>query len=67
MLGSERGQAPGRLLELPFAADAVAAAGLIPGDGHVDEPLVEVALLLLGRPPRVLELLVGREELAAAN
>src|SRR3954471_17268755 len=32
-------------LELPFGADPVAAAGLVPRDGHVHEALVEVALL----------------------
>jgi hypothetical protein len=52
---------------LPFAADAVAAPGLVPGDREVDEPLEEVALLGRRGAPRVLELLVGREELAAAN
>jgi hypothetical protein len=62
-----RPEAPRRLLELPLAADAVATAGLVPGDGDVDEPLEEVALLVLGGPPGVLELLVGREELAPAD
>ena len=57
----------GGLLQLPLAADAVAAAGLVPGDGHVDEALEEVALLVGSRAPGVLELLVGGEELAAAD
>jgi hypothetical protein len=57
-------EAPGRLLELPLAADAVAAGGLVPRDRDVDEPLEEVALVGLGRTPGVLELLVGGEELA---
>jgi hypothetical protein len=56
-----------RLLELPLAADPVAAAGLVPGDRDVDEALVEVALLGRCRPPCVLELLVGCEVLAAAD
>jgi CheY-like chemotaxis protein len=50
-----------RLLELALAADPVAAAGLVPRDGHVDEPLQEVALRLRGRAPRELEVLVGLE------
>jgi hypothetical protein len=33
----------------------------------VDETLVEVALILLGHTPGVLELLVRREELAPAD
>ena len=33
-----------RLLQLPLAADAVAAPGLVPGDRDVHEPLEEVAL-----------------------
>jgi len=57
----------GGLLQLPLAADAVAAARLVPGDGDVDEALEEVALLRLGRAPGVLELLVGGEELAPAD
>jgi len=51
---------------LPLAADAVAAAGLVPRDGDVDEALEEVALLRPGSPG-VLELLVRGEELAAAD
>src|ERR671936_2754296 len=61
------GQAPRRLLELSLAPDAVAATGLVPGDGDVDEPLVEVPLRGRSGPPRRLELLVRGEELAAAD
>jgi hypothetical protein len=56
-----------RLLELALAPDGVASAGLVPGDRDVDEPLEEVALLCGRRAPRVLENLVRREELAAAD
>jgi hypothetical protein len=56
-----------RLLELAFAADAVAAAGLIPGDRDVNEALEEVALLGRRGPPRVFEFLVGGKELLEAN
>ena len=42
--GRVRRQAAQRLLELARAADLVAAAVLVGRDGHVDEPLVEVAL-----------------------
>ena len=38
-------EAAGSLLELSLAADAPPTTGLVPGDCHVDEPLVEVALL----------------------
>ena len=55
------------LLELPFATDSVAATGLVPRDGEVDEALIKVALFGGGRAPRVLELLVCGEELAAAD
>jgi hypothetical protein len=60
-------QPPDRLLELALAADAIAAAGLIPGDRDVDEALQELALGRLGRSPRVLELLVRGEILAVAD
>jgi hypothetical protein len=60
-------EAAGGLLQLPLAADAVAAAGLVPGDREVDEALEEIALLVRRGAPRVLELLVGGEELAAAD
>jgi hypothetical protein len=58
---------PRRLLELPHAAGPVAASGLVPGDGDVDEALEEVALGRLRRAPLVLELLVRGEELAAPD
>ena len=67
MLGRVGPESPSGLLELALAADAVAAAGLIPGDGDVDEPLEEVALLRRRRTPGVLELFMGAEELAAAD
>jgi hypothetical protein len=56
-----------RLLELAFAADSPAAAGLVPGDGDVHEPLEEVALDRLGGSPRVFQLLVSGEEFAGPN
>ena len=62
-----RGEPARGLLELALAADAIAAPGLVPGDGDVDEPLVEVPLLRRRRAPRKLELLVRGKELAAAN
>jgi hypothetical protein len=55
------------LLELAFAADPLAAAGLIPGDRDVHEPLEEVPFVRLGGAPRVLQLLVSGEELAGPN
>jgi len=67
VLGRVGPESPSGLLELALAADAVAAAGLIPGDGDVDEPLEEVALLRRRRTPGVLELFMGAEELAAAD
>jgi hypothetical protein len=67
VLGRVGREPPGRLLELALAADAVAASGLVPRDRDVDEPLEEVAFLGRRRPPRVLELLVGGEELPATN
>ena len=62
-----RRQAPLRLRELPLAADPVAAAGLVPGHRDVDEPLEEVAFGAVGGTPRVLQRLVGGEELASAD
>jgi hypothetical protein len=67
VLRGVRPEPPCRLLELALAADPVPAAGLVPRDGDVDEPLVEVALSRLRRAPRQLELLVRREELAAPD
>jgi hypothetical protein len=52
------GEPPLCLRQLAFAADAFPAAGLVPGDGDVDEPLEEVTLRCLRRSPRVLERLV---------
>ena len=49
------------LHELPLAAVAVAALGVQPRDGDVDEPLQEVALGGRSRAPLVLELLVRLE------
>jgi hypothetical protein len=62
-----RAQPPRSLLELALAADAVPAAGLVPGDRDVDEALEEVALLVRRRAPRVFENLVSREELTGAD
>ena len=63
VLGRERVEPPGRLLELPLAARLVPAAGLVPGDDDVDEPLEEVLLGRLRGAPRVLERLVRGEVL----
>jgi hypothetical protein len=41
----ERPEATLRLLELPFEPDPVPAAGLVPRDDDVHEPLEEVLLL----------------------
>lgn len=67
MRGRIRRQAPARLLELPLAAHTVTAAGLVPRDRDVNEPLQEVSLRRLGGSPGVLELLVRGEILAAAD
>ena len=67
MLRRVRPESAGGFLELSLAADAVGPAGLVPGDGDVDEPLEEVALLGRRRAPRVLQLLVGGEELTAPD
>src|SRR5438309_11018716 len=61
------GKPAGGLLELPLAADSVAALRLVPRDRHVHEPLEEIALVGRRRAPRQLELLVRGEELAAAD
>ncbi len=63
----ERAKPPGRLLELPLAADLVAAPGLVPGDHDVDEPLEEILLGRLGGAPGILERLVRGEVLAGAG
>jgi len=52
------------LLELPLEPDPVPAAGLVPRDDDVHEPLEEVLLLGRRRAPGVLERLVRREVLA---
>src|SRR4051812_33552686 len=62
-----RRQAADGFLELAFGADPPAAPGLVPGDGDVDEPLEEVALLVGRRAPGELELLVRGEVLAATD
>ena len=62
-----RAQPARRLLELALAADLVAATGLVPGDGDVDEALEEVPLRLLGGAPDVLQHLVSGEELPRAD
>jgi hypothetical protein len=67
VLGRERGQPSGCLLELALAADAVPATRLVPRDRHVDQPLEEVLFRRLRGAPRQLELLVRGEELAAAD
>jgi hypothetical protein len=67
MLGRVGPQSPPGLFELPLGPDAVATPGLVPRNGDVDEALEEVALLWVGRPPRVLELLVRPEVLAPAD
>ena len=67
MAGRERAEPPGCLLELPLAAGAIAAAGLVPGDDDVDEPLEEVLLGGVRGAPRILERLVRLEVLAGAG
>jgi len=53
--------------ELPLAAGLVPALRVIPGYGHVNETLEEVALGVGSRAPLVLELLVRVEVVACAN
>ena len=67
VLRRERPEPSLRLLELALEADPVPAAGLVPRDDDVDEPLEEVLLLGLGRAPGVLERLVRGEVLALAG
>jgi len=67
VLRGERPEPALRLLELALEADAVPAAGLVPRDDDVHEPLEEVLLLGLGRAPGVLERLVRGEVLALAG
>lgn len=65
--GCEGAEAARGLLELALAAGAVPSAGLVPGNRDVDEPLEEVLLGRVGRPPRVLERFVRLEVLAPAR
>ena len=67
MLRGKGPEAAGGLRELPLAARTVPAAGVVPGDGDVDEALEEVLLRRLGRPPRLLQLLVRLEVVAAPD
>jgi CheY-like chemotaxis protein len=67
MRGRERGEPAPSLLELPFAADAVAALRLVPGDHGVHEALEEVALIRRRGPPRFLEGLVSLEVAAGTS
>ncbi len=67
MLGNEGREAALRLRELALAAGAIPTAGLVPGDGHVDEALEEVLLRGLGRAPGVLERLVRLEVLPRSH
>ena len=60
-------ESPTRFLQLPFAADSVAATRLVPGDGDVYETLEEVTLGRLGGAPRLFQLLMSGEELAGPN
>jgi hypothetical protein len=62
-----RSQSADRLLELARGGDRTLAAGLVPGDRHVHEPLVEVAFLRRSGAPHVLEHLVGGEVFAGPN
>jgi hypothetical protein len=54
MTGGERLEPAQSLCELPLGADLASAAGLVPGNRDVHEPLEEVALLGGRRPPGVL-------------
>jgi hypothetical protein len=65
--GAVRRQPATRLFELAFAPDPLAAAGLVPGDRDMHETLEELALGRLGGAPRILQFLVGGEELAGPN
>ena len=56
-----RGKPALRLRELALAAGPVVPARVMPRDGDVNETLQEVALLLGGVAPLVLELLVRLE------
>jgi hypothetical protein len=62
-----RGEPARRLLELPLISGPISAAGVMPGDGHVDQALKEVALGCLGGAPEILQHLVGLEVPAAVD
>ena len=67
MVRHERGEPPGGFLELALAAHAPPSSGLVPRDGHVNEPLEEVALAGCRGAPGLFERLVGSEELAGGQ
>jgi CheY-like chemotaxis protein len=67
MGGPVRLETPPGLLELTLAAGPIAPSGVVPCDGHVHEPLEEVALRRGCVPPLVLELLVRLEVRAGAD
>jgi hypothetical protein len=67
VLGRERAEAAGRLLELPLAAGPVAATRLVPRDDDMHEALEEVLLSGIRGAPGILERLVRREVLAGAG
>ena len=62
-----RSQARERLHALTLLGDRPAAGLLVGGHDHVDEPLEEVAVGLLARPPRFLERLMRLEERSGAG
>ncbi len=66
MRGLVRCEPVQRLHALPLRRDGAFATALIRRDDDVNEPLEEVAFLLLARAPRELEFLVRLEERAAA-
>jgi hypothetical protein len=67
MLRCERPEPALRLLQLPLEPGAVPAAGLVPRDDDVHQPLEEVLLLGRGGAPGVLERLVRGEVIAVAG
>jgi hypothetical protein len=67
VLGRVRPKAPLSLLQLARTPVAVPAAGLVPGHGDMHEPLKEVLLRRLGRPPDIFERLVRLEVFAAGD
>jgi hypothetical protein len=62
-----RAEASNRFRELPLAADAIAAPGLVPRDRNVNKALEKVALGRLAGSPGIFELLVRSEVFAGAN